>query len=208
MSSPSAGLGTARQDNSTGSIGPACCPLGSFGDTTWWMMIRPVISTGSSSFRLECGEQFYTFNWSRWTPSWLWFLTANSSRKLRSAGSQSSGGFRVITHEMGLAPHDRFLHRPGGDDLYPIQIPGRGGPGPGSKRPVGMLTSKSVSRENSAWVASNFWPEMQGLDAPLLERISHFKTSGPGFHQCDLLIPASHTRTPFSGICLIGWTMY
>ena len=88
-------------------------------------------------------------------------------------------GIRVITHEVGLHPMTGFF-TDGEATIYPIQIPDDYDLGPDQNARMDKYLEKRFKGKFSM-AGIQFWPEMQGLDPLLLERLGHFKQVIPVF---------------------------
>ena len=104
-------------------------------------------------------------------------------------------GLRVITHEVGLHPLTGFftdqeatiypIHLPDDYDLGPIQ----------NARLDTYLENRFKGVFSMAGI--KFWPEMQRLDAKLLERISHFNQMVPVFTNVIFDTSQPHSNVVF-----------
>ncbi|HEX7621413.1 MAG TPA: hypothetical protein VF359_09465, partial [Anaerolineales bacterium] len=88
-------------------------------------------------------------------------------------------GIRVITHEVGLHPMTGFFTDKEAT-IYPIQIPEEYDLGPDQIARMDAYLEKRFKGKFSM-AGIKFWPEMQGLEASLLERLEHFKQVVPVF---------------------------
>jgi hypothetical protein len=88
-------------------------------------------------------------------------------------------GIRVISHEVGLYPMTGFFTDKEAT-IYPIEIPEEYDLGPDQIARMNAYLEKRFKGKFSM-AGIQFWPEMQGLEASLLERLEHFKQVVPVF---------------------------
>jgi hypothetical protein len=104
-------------------------------------------------------------------------------------------GIRVITHEVGLHPMTAFFTDREAT-IYPIQIPEEYDLGPDQNARMDTYLEKRFKGKFSM-AGIQFWPEMQGLDASLLERLGHYNQVVPVFTNVIFDTSQPHSNTLF-----------
>jgi hypothetical protein len=102
---------------------------------------------------------------------------------------------RVITHEMGLRPMTGFFTDKEAT-IYPIEIPEEGDLGPDQNLRLDAYLEKRFKGKFSMG-GIQFWPEMQELDASLVEHLSNFKQIVPVFTNVIFDTSQPHSNTIF-----------
>jgi hypothetical protein len=104
-------------------------------------------------------------------------------------------GIRVITHEMGLRPMTGFFTDKEAT-IYPIEISEDGDLGQDQNIRLDAYLEKRFKGKFSMG-GIRFWPEMQGLDKSLMERLSNFKQVVPVFTNVIFDTSQPHSNTIF-----------
>jgi len=104
-------------------------------------------------------------------------------------------GLRVITHEVGLHPLTGFFTDREAT-IYPIRIEDDYDLGPAQNARLDAYLEKRFQGKFSM-AGINFWPEMRGLDATLLERLQQFKQIVPVFTNVVFDTSQPHSNVVF-----------
>jgi hypothetical protein len=107
-----------------------------------------------------------------------------------------SRGIPSFAHEVGLLPFSAFFTA-GEPTAYPIDIPDSFELSEEQNARLNAYLEKRF-QGNFSMAGIKFWPEMKGLDKPLISRIAHFKQVVPVFTNVVFDTSQPHANTLFS----------
>jgi hypothetical protein len=107
-----------------------------------------------------------------------------------------SRGISSFAHEVGLQPFSAFFTA-GEPTAYPVDIPDDFELSPQQNAKLDAYLEKRF-QGNFTMAGIKFWPEMKGLDEPLIQRIAQFKQVVPVFTNVVFDTSQPHANTVFS----------